>query len=598
MRILISILMLMLMLYFPCLQAGEIIIDRPLLYVGDGGGQCIYTSIQAAIDEADPESEIRVTTDLGTFNENLYIDKNLVLKGGYSSCGLAQLDSRLDNSWTIVDGMDVSTVLVIEGDDLLVDISGFIFQNGIGTSISGGVSIIGNDSVVDLKDVNILSNQGDTGGGVFIYSGLNSPSTLNLTDTKIFFNTSTTVGGGLFCALSQVNILEGTGISGNTASGLAMPGSGVGGGVAAAECTINLRSGDSQNNSTVGIAFNNASDSGGGIYLEDSVLIFSPHENFTKSFAVNINNNLANTDGDDIGDGGGIAANQSIIEYLQYAYFFDNQVSDGNGGALFLDNTVVNEGFIDACYFAFDKCGVFENNIAEKGGQGIDSYGGAIYATENSDIGTSSDPINGYFNGNRADQGSAIYLNSDSEVNIQNSYFVQNGESGTGDTNDVSVVHLNGANTEASISFSTFADNFSNLVFSLENSPTLNLLASIINEPSAEHEVVSLSHGSSFSFGCSIFHEGESIGPISIMDQSVIDDDPGFVSPAEGNYHIRYDSIAVDRCSFSGLNIRDSDGDTRGIDIPNVSNGTGTYDVGADEYNDLIFANNFEDPAS
>ncbi len=537
MRILISILMLMLMLYFPCLQAGEIIIDRPLLYVGDGGGQCIYTSIQAAIDEADPESEIRVTTDLGTFNENLYIDKNLVLKGGYSSCGLAQLDSRLDNSWTIVDGMDVSTVLVIEGDDLLVDISGFIFQNGNAnnTSTGGGVVVSGSDSVIDLDHIIISVNEGFVGGGLLM-AGNASSSTINLKNTHLWHNSSKDKGGGLYCTNAVVNIYDGLDIWNNISNGN-MGFSGHGGGIYSEDCQINLvGQGAPPSNFILNIRNNSASGNGGGVYLQNSDINFLPDEFISNSsFFLKINDNKSN---------------------------ISNQNDMGSGGA--------------------------------------------IYATLDSNIGAPPAPLSARIYNNRADEGSAISLHESSNAYFRNSYFVQNGVSGTGDTNDVSVVHLNGANTEASISLSTFADNLSNFVFSLEDSPTLNLHSSIINEPSAEHEVVSLSHGSSFSFGCSIFHEGESIGPISIMDQSVIDDDPGFVSPVVGNYHIQHDSIAVDRCSFLGaINpggdtplVNDSDGDVRGIDIPNVSNGTGTYDVGADEYNDLIFANGFENPAT
>ncbi|VAW44436.1 hypothetical protein MNBD_GAMMA03-897, partial [hydrothermal vent metagenome] len=61
-------------------------------------------------------------------------------------------------------------------------------------------------------------------------------------------------------------------------------------------------------------------------------------------------------------------------------------------------------------------------------------------------------------------------------------------------------------------------------------------------------------------------------------------------------------SPAIDRCNLSGLSadveIRmDFDADERPIDIPDVSNGglaSRVYDAGADEYNDVIFANGFE----
>ncbi len=476
----ILILVLMFAFYQSNLYAGEIM-PPEILFVGVQSG-CEYNTLQDAIDDAPIDSEIRVSNIAGNYQENILIDKSLVLKGGYLTCSDAQLDNRLDSNKTTIDGMLKGNSLIIEGSNHNIHISGFEFINGINAAfpLEGGVSFIAENSEISLQNVSIFSNQGHLGGGLFI-SAASVASILSLSNTHIYDNKADN-GGGIYCSNAEINIVDGSSIYENDAIGL-LPNEGSGGGVFSTNCTILIDSGNTMFDLSFGIA----------------------------------------------------------------------------------NNTAIN-------------------------------LGGALYATEGSVIGSSQNPLNGYIIGNIANHGSAIAMDNDSVAYIQNSYILQNNEEGGEITN--SVFHLNGSSTEANISYSTFADNLSEIVFSLENSPTLNLFASIINESSVDYEVLSSTPGSIFSFGCSIFHEGGSIG---IMDPSVIDGDPGFVSPNEGNYHIRYDSIAVDRCTGLGvtrgdivLPITDSDGDLRGIDIPNVSNGSGTYDVGADEYNDLIFKDNFE----
>jgi hypothetical protein len=51
--------------------------------------------------------------------------------------------------------------------------------------------------------------------------------------------------------------------------------------------------------------------------------------------------------------------------------------------------------------------------------------------------------------------------------------------------------------------------------------------------------------------------------------------DPGFMDPAAGNYHLRRDSIAIDRGIDAGV-LHDMDGQRRPLE--------GGYDLGADEF--------------
>jgi hypothetical protein len=69
-----------------------------------------------------------------------------------------------------------------------------------------------------------------------------------------------------------------------------------------------------------------------------------------------------------------------------------------------------------------------------------------------------------------------------------------------------------------------------------------------------------------------------------------------FVNPPAGDYHLRPDSQAIDRCDASVVapQYADIDGDSRGYDHP-LFNIIGPYDLGADETGEPpLFADGFE----
>ncbi len=581
------LLIILLMSPMKSLFAG-IVVPPGTYYVGDGSGQCIYTSIQDAIDAASPGSEIRVTTDAGTFNESIAIEKNLTLKGGYSSCGLAQLDDRTDTNRSVIDAGGVGTVMLISGNNIDVDVSGFVLQNGtnIGFSPGGGVTLSGIDSEFDLTNLIITNNNGLWGGGIYVGGG----NVTHLIDTKIVSNTAE-LGGGLYCSLgAEVHFQVGSGVTGNQAVD--------GGGIYASGCEIELKNGQVHNGafSVVGVSLNSASDFGGGIYLDNSTLRFKADHLNGHLSPTNIDNNTANTDGDSVGDGGGIYAIDSSIN-IAYSYFYQNKVLDGNGGAIYLHNSDVNANGTLGCQSVNEKCVWFEKNTAQKDDLPAPTVGGAIYASNDSQVATSGDPLTAYFIDNRADFASAFSVSSGAEIDVQSSYFVNNGNDGNDETLDASVVRVNGGTSVANVYLSTFANNSTGAVFKLENSGTLDLRNNIVTEPSDTNEVMAMSMDSSFSFRCNIVHESDSMGNTPPLSHTTVSENPGFVDAGNGDYHIRHDSIAVDACNIFGIDdnvVPDRDNSFRPTSISGISNGTGNYDIGADEYVDLIYKNSFE----
>ncbi|VAW47390.1 hypothetical protein MNBD_GAMMA03-505, partial [hydrothermal vent metagenome] len=538
-----------------------------LLLVGQGGGACTYDTIQDAINDATPNSEIRVSNEI-TYFENLQINKSLTIKGGYDDCEQAQLDNRLDDNRTIIDAdLITNSVVLISVSPVEFNMSGFTLINGSSLypdiPLGGAVSIMTEDSTINFEQMNITNNSGVVGGGIYLGGTGND---LVLSNTVIN-NNFANIGGGVYCINGTVSLNNNSGIYQNQAFDFKAPGNG--GGIYGDNCAISLRSGEGGTADlySVGISNNSAESLGGGIYVSDGYIVPSGYMGI-----INIDHNTAI-------DGGGVYMTNGARITLG-RMFFANNTASGNGGALFMDNSQYN---MNSTNLGFDiclineqliECNLFINNRATGGGFNL---GGAIYMQNNSGGQGVNHSLRAKFINNRADGAAAIAVYSGSTLNLQNSYFIGNGNNGDDETDDFNVIRVNGAGSEIDVSFSTFANNLNSYVFALINNGQARLNKSIVYEDAVSNEVVSPTDSALFNFGCSLFHEGLTPGPFPGINNSLITTNPGFVNPALDNYHLRFDSPAIDRCNLSGLSadveIRmDFDADERPIDIPDVSN--------------------------
>lgn len=578
-----TIIFLVLVLGSRMVLAGEVVLPPDLLFVGDGSGQCTYTTIQAAIDDAPPNSEIRVTTDHGTFVENLIVDKNLTIKGGYSSCGLAQLDSRADENRTIVQGNAGQSIMTVLGDNRQFSLSGFRFENGQygGLTPAGGLTLAGESSEYLIERVDFINNTGFYGGGLYV----SGDSQVSLVHSEVRLNQAD-LGGGIYCTSgATVHLRIGSEVKHNQAID--------GGGLYANDCRVELKIGSP--GALDGIALNNADDFGGGVYLHHSELSIQSDPEYDQFAPTRLALNTANVDGDASGGGGAVAAYHSTVN-IGFGRFTRNRVRDGHGGAILLNNSDLKVDTLVYCLFYNDVCADFVENTASQLHHPGTYVGGAIHAHEFSNVATAGTPLRTYFIENKADLGSAMHLYDNTTAHIQSSYFIENGELGFGDTDDQSVVTVDGANTEARIRFSTFGNNATMAALNVKGGGTIDLRGAIVHDIH-NNNVINNEDGSGFFHGCNIYNEGDSMGAVSFP--SLVTDDPGFVDPANQSYHLKPDSVAIDRCNLAGIieAIRsDLDGDTRAIDWLNVDQGVGDYDAGGDEYNDVIFESGF-DPA-
>jgi parallel beta-helix repeat protein len=130
-------------------------------WVVDTHGTGDYTSIQAAINSANPRDSIYVK--VGTYYEHLTIDKALTLQGE-------------NRQTTIIDGggVDPGSVVIVDANQ--VTINGFTIQN----AKSGGNAIWIDGYNSSTLDNNIIRNNGD--GIRFLYTSGNSISNNILTN--------------------------------------------------------------------------------------------------------------------------------------------------------------------------------------------------------------------------------------------------------------------------------------------------------------------------------------------------------------------------------------------------------------------------------
>ncbi|MDY0128416.1 MAG: DUF1565 domain-containing protein [Candidatus Cloacimonadaceae bacterium] len=146
----------------------------------DGTGD--YTSIQAAIDAADPGDTVLVYP--GRYYENLSIqtnDINLMSLEG-STGDPAYIDS------TIIDGNRLDRCINARQSNCTM--RGFCVTGGLAIGAGGGISISEKASVINCK---IYDNTSRTGGGINIIG-----AEASLSGVEIFDNYAIFLGGGLY----------------------------------------------------------------------------------------------------------------------------------------------------------------------------------------------------------------------------------------------------------------------------------------------------------------------------------------------------------------------------------------------------------------
>lgn len=288
---------------------------------------CTYTTIQTAVDAANPGDTIRVAqgtyqdivTSPGLLTSTVIITKDLTLIGGYSP----DFQTHDPNQYeTIVDGQNIGKGFYVSGS--YAHIEGFTIINGYTQGILVRESIVNNAPagatlvnnhirnnvsgvVIVLADVTIDSNiiADNSGSGIAIIDAA----------TAVMSSTITQNNGGIYATRSNVTI-EGNVIS------------------------------------------NNIGDwSGGGIYVENGATALIVHNEIT---------------GNEAGNGGGIGTFQSGDLTISHNVITDNLATEGGGGGVTID-----VGSAPPFSFTMTHNIINGNEAQQYGGGGIVVFGRA-----------------------------------------------------------------------------------------------------------------------------------------------------------------------------------------------------------------------------
>lgn len=560
---------------------------------GDPVG-CDFKNIQNAIDAAQLSgtTDIRVATNK-TYSENLLIDDfGVSLTGGYDTCFEATLPfgGPGDNS-VLVDGSNANIpVLRIKGDSQrnVIVMKNIDLRNGTATNalLGAGLTAFDADAQLLLENVDISQNSG-SGLAIMGSGGGTTNTEIVLENSTIYSNTANLAGGGIYCATSDASIIlsADSGLAFNQVT--ATNGKG-GGAFISSGCSFSMYS--------AGMVSNTSNADGGGLHASNGARINLVGRKVCNNGTclgddvrpVRFNNNTADSDTSDQGNGGAIyiTGATTLVEASQ-VWVDDN--SAFNGGAISVhDGAVLTiDRFSKTCWNSHinDKCNLIESNLASSS----NGQGGAIH-NDNSVILVNKT----YLEGNRADFGTAIYAVGESAVSvIDGSVFNHNGNDGAGFLDRYVVRAASGA--EYLVIHTTFADNHATEsvfgISSLLNSQ-LTVKNSIVHDSSSGN-VLNANTGTT-EFECILAHEINSIDGFSMFVG-----DPEFNDRDNGNFHINATiSPAVDMC-VDTFGSQDIDTDFRGWDDPTVTNQDNNinaiYDAGADETydNDIIFKSGF-----
>ena len=215
---------------------------------------CPYSSIQPAVDAANPGDVIKIATGVytgvntvGNLTQMVYISKSLTLRGGFTTGDWTTPDPVANP--TTLDAQNLGRVMFINGA-IDVTVEGVQFIHGRATGM-GGFYL--SQYTCDAQ----TGNKG-AGGGVCIQG-----ATVTLNDMSIMTNTASTAqgyGGGLFASNAVLTLTHSTLQDNNAATGLSHSYGGglfISGGRAAVENNI------IKNN----FASTNYDGDGGGVYV-------------------------------------------------------------------------------------------------------------------------------------------------------------------------------------------------------------------------------------------------------------------------------------------------------------------------------------------
>ncbi len=509
-----------------------------------GTGDYDYTSLQAAIDDADNGDTILLAS--GTCTENITIDnKDVTIMSSAGSGSTFINGNAAGRTFTITNGSDIV-------------LNGVTVQNGyISSGYGGGIYI--SDSSPTIVNSLVTGNHSQYAGAIYVTG---ASSTVTITDTTVSSNTSSLHGPGIYLLNGGSAVISGSTISNNSTP------IGSGGGICmGASIDASLSISDST------ISGNSVSSLGGGISIGAS------------GGTVSLNIDGSTISGNSSQQGGGIYITDTGATFtgtISDSTFSSNS-STLNGGAMtllaldsmtitgstFSDNTSVSGGGIHVGNGAGNIFTISDSTIRDNNSTGS-GYGGGLR------LGGGTATIERcFFIGNSSRQGGGLYIAGNTTASIiscavagNSAYSFDGGGFFLSGQDAVLVADI----VNCTISGNDAATSGGGVSVAYDATATVTVTNSIIYD-----------NGGSNQINGAVTVSYSDIGEDGYSGNNNINVDPLFVDPrsyslvptSEGDYHLQASSQALNSGTSVGAPDSDIDNDIR-------PNGTG-YDMGADE---------------
>lgn len=566
-------------LWFPRAEAAVM-----LLRVGAGAG-CDYrtdslpNALQSAINAVPTSIPAGDAYVIRVARSGTYIGKKVevfnravTIEGGYATCSSATPDT--DN--TLIDAQSL-----LGGP--VVSVNGQAAQRRVllrNLTIRGGSGDTGNgllihNAEVELARVTVKENAGATrGAGIRMVGGGRGAALRLHANSSVANNVSSLDGGGIHCSGGgSLRLDADSSVISNTAEQF-------GGGIAIQGCNASINSGASGLAGLfVNIGFNHAHIGGGIAVLaggESNVFIGSLDGNTIDARPLIVNNKTTS-------QGGGIFATGSSTKLdIRNALIANNDGGGIGGGMMVRDQARVKMGRnLRRCQGT--TCSRLVDNVAYSGG-GIGVANAGVVQISATRI-----------EGNQATGGGSAYLAMTNEAALisLNNVIVNN----TG----ASVVEISPSGAavprraEVWMLADTIADNSGGAAVINANSEGRVMLGRTIVHAEPTLPVLRRTGLlTNAQMHCNIFHSSTDFSSSEDALTAIIAT-PGFVNAGAGNYRLHSDAWAIDRCpANSSFFPVDHDYFPRPVDSPLIDI-HGPFDVGAYEWNPLLFADGFED---
>lgn len=570
------------------------------------GANSCFTTIQAAVNAAAAGDTINVVA--GAYLENVVIDKNLMVIGGFDD---ASQTSRTPRS-SVINGGGVGVAVQVTGGAVVI-IEGFTITGGNGTANNGdgGGIFVDNATatIVDnLIEHNIASTDpalGGDGGGIYA-----TRSTVVISGNTVQFNralsstaTGSAEGAGGGIAIGSANdeaIIVNNEILSNTAAYMTAASTqamGFGGGISCSGDRLVLERNTIQNNLAISAGLFGI---GGGVNIYGTLTVTLTDNVVVENTAILTgtlfaygggvsaggedgvgrrliltgnrimgNTTMVNGDGADINANGGLnlfgggADDDSVLlqnNEIMGNVAIENAVPAGGTGAGYVDGAGVVLSEIASSQVISNN---ILNNVAVAGSAGIwtGSSGGAIHIAVNE----TALVMNNNISGNVSDiAGMDIY---ESVVTSINNIFANNSRGG-----------LRAAGSSPPSTVRVINDTYYNnneVGVETINSGTTAYVTNTIISGHQNGFLRSISDGSLLYSDYNLLNNTDNYEDATPGGHDILDMDPKFVDAANNDFHLDSDSPALNKGTSVGAPAEDFEGDSR----PQA----GAIDIGADE---------------